>query len=139
MFIVGSKTQTMILIFSSGMGSMGLPKRIKLMSLVLDMLIISKQDIYQECGVYYDVCFNNSKSVHLGQNLQVLNYKACNLFFLVLAYDFYPYLNISFDIMLMLQMQLLDQDVNSCGNNEKAADKRYQVLGVLFHDSIAMP
>ncbi|KAJ0570740.1 hypothetical protein HanHA300_Chr05g0181581 [Helianthus annuus] len=76
MFIVGSKTQTMILIFSSGMGSMGLPKRIKLMSLVLDMLIISKQDIYQECGIYYDVCFNNSKSVHLGQNLQVLNYKS---------------------------------------------------------------
>ncbi|KAJ0447304.1 hypothetical protein HanOQP8_Chr17g0657941 [Helianthus annuus] len=60
-------------IFFSGMRSMGRPKRIKLMSLVLDMLIISKQDIYQECGIYYDACFNNSKSVHLCQNLQVLN------------------------------------------------------------------
>ncbi|KAM0048181.1 hypothetical protein Hdeb2414_s0008g00271561 [Helianthus debilis subsp. tardiflorus] len=38
-----------------------------------------------------------------------------------------------------LESRNLDQDVNSCGNNEKAADKRYQVLGVLFHDSIAMP
>ncbi|MFS7981705.1 hypothetical protein Hanom_Chr10g00954131 [Helianthus anomalus] len=38
-----------------------------------------------------------------------------------------------------LESRNLDQDVNSCGNNEKEADKRNQVLGVLFHNSIAMP
>ncbi|KAF5757164.1 hypothetical protein HanXRQr2_Chr17g0823381 [Helianthus annuus] len=38
-----------------------------------------------------------------------------------------------------LESRNLDQDVNSCGNNERATDKRNQVLGVLFHDSIAMP